>query len=99
MNKSSLYSSNQKMLNLTSVNIYGSNLSIDTSVNFRNNLFYLNSNDRIGILKNNPQYTLDISGDINYTGNIYNNGSIITTETTSNSLWSNNSGNIRTTMK
>ena len=38
MNKSSLYSSNQKMLNLTSVNIYGSNLEIDTSVNFRNNL-------------------------------------------------------------
>jgi hypothetical protein len=94
MNKSSLYSSNQKMLNLTSVNIYGSNLSIDTSVNFRNNLFYLNSNDKIGILKNNPQYTLDVSGDINFTGNIYNNGSIITTETTSNSLWSNNSGNI-----
>ncbi len=35
------YPTNQKLLTLTSVNINGSNLNIDTSVNFRNALFLL----------------------------------------------------------
>jgi hypothetical protein len=81
-----------RLLNLTSTNINGSNLNIDTSVNLRNGLFNINSNNRIGILKVNPNYTLDIIGDINLTGNIYNNGIIVTTEPASTSLWSNNSG-------
>lgn len=94
MFNSNLMSNNLKLLNLTSTNISGSNLNIDSSVNFRSGLFYLNSNNRIGVLKTNPQYTLDISGDINFTGNIYNNGTIVTTETASTSLWSNASGYI-----
>lgn len=94
MIRSNLLSNNQKLLNLSAINMNGSNLLIDTSVNFRNNLFYINSNNRIGILKNNPQYTLDILGDINFTGNIYNNGSIVTTEQAVYSLWSNNTGYI-----
>lgn len=94
MIKTNLLSNNQKLLNLTSVNIFGSNLVMDTSINFRNNLFYINSNNRIGVLTNTPQYTLDIVGDINFTGNIYNNGTIVTTEQAAFSLWTNNSGYI-----
>jgi len=86
--------SNQRLLNLTAVNINGNNLTVDTSVNLRNFLFYINSSNKIGILKNNPQYTLDIVGDINFTGQIYNNGTIITTESAAFSLWSNNTGYI-----
>ncbi len=83
-----------RLINLTSTNINGSNLNVDTSVNLRNGLLNINSNNKIGILKVNPNYTLDIVGDINLTGNIYNNGAIITTEPASTSLWSNNSGYI-----
>lgn len=86
--------SSQRLLNLTAVNINGNNLTVDTSVNLRNFLFYINSSNKIGILKSNPQYTLDIVGDINFTGKIYNNGAIITTEQAAFSLWSNNSGYI-----
>lgn len=82
------YPSNQKLLTLTSVNINGTALNIDTSVNFRNALFYLNSNNRIGILNTTPQYTLDIGGDINLTGNIYKDGQMILTEFADVSLWS-----------
>ena len=33
------------------------------------------SNDRIGISSSIPAYTLDVGGDINYTGALRNNGS------------------------
>lgn len=82
------YPTNQKLLTLTSVNINGTNLNIDTSINFRNALFYLNSNNKIGILNTTPQYTLDIAGDINLTGNIYKNGQMVLTEFADVSLWS-----------
>ncbi len=82
------YPTNLKLLTLTSTTINGSNLNIDTSVNFRNALLYLNSPNKIGILNAVPQYTLDIAGDINLTGNIYKDGQMILTEFADVSLWS-----------
>ncbi len=82
------YPTNLKLLTLTSTTINGSNLNIDTSVNFRNALLYLNSSNKIGILNAVPQYTLDIAGDINLTGNIYKDGQMILTEFADVSLWS-----------
>lgn len=44
-------------------------LTVDTSV-----LSVDSTNDRVGIGKTNPSYKLDVVGDINYTGTLYNNG-------------------------
>ncbi len=80
-------STSQKLINLQAVNVITSNLVADTKVNFANNLFYINSQDKIGIKKTTPAYTLDVNGDVNFSGNLYKNGSIVYTETASTSLW------------
>ncbi len=80
-------STSQKLINLQAVNVITSNLVSDTKVNFANNLFYINSQDKIGIKKTTPAYTLDVNGDVNFSGNLYKNGSIVYTETASTSLW------------
>jgi hypothetical protein len=82
--------SSQKLVNLTAVNIVTSNLVADTKVNFANNLLSITSQEKIGIRNTVPRYTLDVNGDINFTGNIYNNGSIVYTEPASSSLWTSN---------
>jgi hypothetical protein len=34
-------------------------------------------NDRVGILNSNPGYSLDITGDINYTGDLRESGTVV----------------------
>lgn len=58
-------------------------LKIDTNGNtywgspdiFESTVVY---NTRVGISTGNPQYNLDVNGDINFTGNLYKNGSLFT---------------------
>ncbi len=88
--KNLLNMGSQKLINLSSVNILTSNLISDTTVNFANNLFSINSQERIGIKNTFPKYTFDVTGDINYTGNLYNNGVMVQTESSATSLWSTN---------
>lgn len=55
---------------------YSSN-DIDTQIkgNADVNLIYADAGtDRVGIGKNNPSYKLDVTGDINFTGDLYDNG-------------------------
>jgi hypothetical protein len=64
--------------NITSNNAKINSIIIDNSLKTNgtinlSNSFYIN-NHKIGIKNPNPNYNLDIIGDINYTGNIYNNG-------------------------
>jgi sugar lactone lactonase YvrE len=42
-------------------------------------------NNNLGINNNNPLYSLDVTGNINYTGNLYKNNALYTGWTTSNS--------------
>jgi len=57
------------------------------------NLIITDSN-RISIGKENPEYSLDVNGDINITGDYRKNGIIINTGGTGNDNWSNNGNNI-----
>jgi hypothetical protein len=63
-----------------------------------NDLLYAHTNNRIGINKTNPSFMLDISGDINFTGNLFQNNSIYvpsTQWTTSGSnIYNSNVGNV-----
>ena len=52
------------------------------------------NNYRVGINNNTPAYTLDVIGDINFTGNMYKNGSVYGSGGGSSSLWSNNGGDV-----
>lgn len=51
------------------------------------------NNYKVGINNNTPEYTFDVIGDINFTGNLYKNG-IIYGNNQSDTLWDNNSNNI-----
>lgn len=42
----------------------------------------------VGIGNSSPQYKLDVSGDINFTGDLYQNGSLVNFGSGGNSLWS-----------
>ena len=55
------------------------------------NLVWDNANSRLGINKIGPNYTLDVSGNVNFSGNIYQNGTIFQSNT---SQWTTNSTNI-----
>jgi len=55
-------------------------LNANESLNFSPNLTYITDNTRLGIGTNNPEYTVDIKGDLNFTGTIYKNGLIFTGE-------------------
>jgi hypothetical protein len=57
--------------------LYTNGVSIpsnDWTINAANNTMYTTS--FVGIGKNNPQKNLDVSGDINFTGNLYKNGQL-----------------------
>lgn len=88
LNAGTAYISN---LNTSSGRITGlqsSNVAVLGSFNVNNGLLNIKNQNSIGIQNSNPIYTLDIIGDINYTGNLLNNGNIVITETTNSSLWS-----------
>ena len=56
-----------------------SNLQVDTRLIVANptgSTFLLSSNNWLGVNTDAPQYTLDINGDLNFTGKIYQNGAI-----------------------
>ena len=55
----------------------GTNAILQTS-----NLVWVNSTNKLGIMTSNPQYTLDIVGDINFTGIINKNGTIYNASST-----------------
>jgi len=40
-----------------------------------NSVFVDTTNDRVGIKTNLPSYDLDVTGDINFSGSLYQNGS------------------------
>ena len=71
--------------------------SSDTTSNFRfwqdgsQHFTFINdvSNTKVGINRLDPQYNLDVTGDINLTGTLYQNGSEFNP-----SLWSESTGNI-----
>jgi hypothetical protein len=42
----------------------------------RTNLIYDKNNDRLGVNQTTPQHTLDITGDLNLTGDIRSNGTV-----------------------
>ena len=47
----------------------------NTGTSTGNTLFVDQVNDKVGIGQGSPGYTLDVSGDINFTGTLYDNGS------------------------
>ncbi len=84
---------NTSSLNITAVNgkistFSTGNFDCQGSFNVNSNLINIKKSNTIGILNENPIYTMDIVGDINYTGKLLNNGNVIQTETLSTSLWS-----------
>ncbi len=84
INTGNLNAANAKITNLNA-----GNTDIQGILNVNNNLINITTADKIGIKNKEPNYTLDIVGDINYTGNLLNNGNIVQTETYSvNNLWS-----------
>lgn len=99
--------SNITVNNINSHNINSSNAKINSlnttgNTNLSNCVFI--NNNKLGVNISKPLYALDIIGDINYTGNLFNNGIMIdsnysnysnTTNTTNsiNSFWSCNSSN------
>lgn len=71
------------------MNILG-NLTVDSGT-----FFVDTSNDRVGIGTMLPGYTLDVAGDINFTGNLTQNGSAFSSGSgTSTSQWSDITGGI-----
>lgn len=44
-----------------------------------NDLMTVKNNGDVGIGTTNPQYTLDVSGDVNFTGNLLKNGTLVST--------------------
>ena len=65
-------------LSVTGISTFSNNVTIngDLTVDL-GTLVVDSSNERVGINITNPSYELDVSGDINYTGNIRLNGTII----------------------
>ena len=51
------------------------------------NFVWNTSTNRLGICSSSPAYTLDIIGDINFTGNITKNGSVYNASPSSTSYW------------
>jgi hypothetical protein len=77
---------NSNNINSTTAKIRNVNISesLNTSGNtILSNCVFINNN-KLGININNPVYTLDIIGSINYTGNLFNNGIKVYTENTNN---------------
>jgi len=56
--------------------LFGSDQS---PINTTSNLFWDNTNSRLGVKNTAPAYTLDVTGDINFTGSIRKNGLVYTT--------------------
>lgn len=93
-NKNIIVSSIQSTKSVFGDVTINNSLHVIGTVNFNDNLFNIISRNKIGINVANPEYTLDINGDINYTGSLLKNGSIVAVETTATSLWSINNFNI-----
>lgn len=80
---------NLNAVNAKISNLNAKNTEIQGILNVNNNLVSITNADKVGIKNKEPNYTLDVVGDINYTGNLLNNGNIVQTETYSvNNLWS-----------
>lgn len=57
-----------------------------------NTLFTVNESGNVGIGVSTPTKTLDVSGDINYTGNLYKNGQLVSTG--GSSIWTQSGSSI-----
>ena len=70
------------------------NAVITGNLNVDSGTFWVDAtNNRVGILNTNPAYTMDVSGNINFTGNLYQNGNIFTSGGGS-SQWTTSGSNI-----
>jgi hypothetical protein len=54
--------------------------------------FYINSSGSVGIGTTNPGYTLDVGGNINYSGSLYHNGVLVSTG--GSSQWTTNGSSV-----
>lgn len=80
---------NINSLNGKITNLSTGNFDCQGTVNVNNGLINIKKSNSIGILNENPIYTVDVVGDINYTGKLLNNGNIVQTEIyTVSNLWS-----------
>lgn len=80
---------NINALNGKITNLSTGNFDCQGTVNVNNGLINIKKNNSIGVLNENPVYTVDVVGDINYTGKLLNNGNIVQTEIYNvSNLWS-----------
>lgn len=80
----------QSNLTVTGVTTLASNLTLS---NYGTTTLYT-SNSMLGIGKSNPEYTVDITGNVNFSGSLYQNGAIFTSGGGGGGQWSNNSTNV-----
>ncbi|MEK7093840.1 MAG: hypothetical protein AAB903_00695, partial [Patescibacteria group bacterium] len=59
------------------------------NVSIGNDTIYAQNSGNVGIGNNNPQYKLDVTGNINFTGNLYQNGVLFTS---GGNQWTSGSG-------
>jgi cytoskeletal protein CcmA (bactofilin family) len=85
----SVNTANVNALNGKINNFATGNFDCQGTFNVNSNLINIKKSNSIGIMNENPVYTVDVVGDINYTGKLLNNGNVVQTETYStNNLWS-----------
>ena len=58
-----------------------------------NSNVYVGTGSNVGIGKSNPAYTLDVAGNVNFTGNLTKNG-VAFSSGSGSSVWSNNNSNV-----
>jgi hypothetical protein len=105
MNFSNINVNNINSHNINSSNAKINSMIIDKSLNTNGNTNLSNcvfiNNNKLGVNISKPSYALDIIGDINYTGNLFNNGIMIdsnysnysNTTNTKNTVWCCNASN------
>ncbi len=72
-------------------NILG-NIGVSGNIIGTSNLIILNGN--VGIRNSNPAYTVDVAGNINFTGNLYQNGIVFSGGGGGSSQWTTSGSNI-----
>jgi hypothetical protein len=71
-----LYPQSYQSLSIGKTTQASSALDVSGDVNIDSGLLYVDgSNNRVGINRTNPSYTLDVNGNLNFTGSLFQNGS------------------------
>lgn len=87
-----IYASESVQSNLSVVGV--TTLASNLTMSNYGMLSLYTSNSYLGIAKSNPEYTVDITGNVNFSGNLYQNGAIFTSGGGGGGGWSNTSTNI-----